>query len=221
MLSDTPPAGDHPARRSRTSGHTVVAAAALVVIVLAGAVTAVTVLRRPSSGPPGLANAPEGLNTSSLQDRPAPGERFRLPSETLEAFGDGQPVATDALIGQPLVVNFWATWCAPCVREMPDLQRVADDLDGQVTFLGVNVMDAPSNAESFATRLGVSYTLATDRNGDYWRATRSFGMPTTLLADRDGTVVYRHTGELDAAQLRTLIQSHLGVDATANAGFNA
>ena len=78
-------------------------------------------------------------------------------------------------------------------------------------FLGVNVMDSPANAEPFIERLGIDYILASDPNGAYWRATNSFGMPTTLLVGRDGTVVYRHTGELDAEQLLRLVRDHLDV----------
>ena len=190
----------------RGTSRTVVIGVAAVTLLMAG-VAAFTISSRSASS---NASAPRPTQPgATLGDRPAPTERFALPLRTLDGFGDGDDVSLEQLIGQPLVVNFWATWCAPCVREMPALQRVAAEYDGRVTFLGVNVMDAPSNAEKFAADLGIGYTLAADPQGTYWKATRSFGMPTTLLVARDGAVVYRHTGELDAAQLRELIDTHL------------
>ena len=190
----------------RGTSRTVVIGVAAVTLIMAG-VAASTVWS--GSGSSNSSSPRPAQPESTLGDRPAPTERFALPLRTLDGFADRDDVILEQLIGQPLLVNFWATWCAPCVREMPALQRVAREYDGRVTFLGVNVMDAPTNAEKFAADLGIDYTLAADPQGTYWKATRSFGMPTTLLVARDGAVVYRHTGELNAAQLRELIETHL------------
>ena len=132
-----------------------------------------------------------------------------LPIQTLPAFSGGDPVDLGPYLGEPLLVNFWATWCAPCVREMPMLRDMSGELAGDVTFLGINVQDIAMNAEAFIDELNVEYDQATDPNGDYFRAVGGLGMPTTLLVDEKGFVRYRHTGELDAGGLRELLQEHL------------
>ena len=208
---DTAEATVPPSHGSRGRGaRTAFVGAAVVVLFLVA--VGVSVQKSHESQPTtGLANAPADLGAPSLRDRPAPRNAFPLPLQTLGPFGAGEPVDVATLLERPLVINFWATWCAPCVREMPELKRVSDQLSGRVTFLGVDVMDSPVNAEPFIERLGIDYALATDPDGAYWRATNSFGMPTTLLVRTDGTVVYRHTGELDAKQLLQLVNDHLDV----------
>lgn len=111
-------------------------------------------------------------------------------------------------------MNFWASWCPPCVEEIPDLQQVADDLEGRVTVLGINAQDSARKAREFAAELGITFELARDPAGTYFAAVGGFGWPTTLLVDDEGFIRYRHTGPLDADQLRDLLLTHLGVDAT-------
>ena len=196
---------------SRGRGARTALVGAAVVVLFLVAVGVFVQTSREAQPTAGLANAPADLGAPSLQNRPAPGNTFPLPLQTLEPFGAAEPVDVATLLEQPLVINFWATWCVPCVREMPELKRVSDQLAGRVTFLGVNVMDSPANAEPFIERLEIDYMLAADPDGAYWRATSSFGMPTTLLVRTDGTVVYRHTGELDAEQLLQLVSDHLDI----------
>lgn len=133
-----------------------------------------------------------------------------LPLEILPGFADGPPVDVGEFVGESLVVNFWATWCGPCVREMPMLRDMSSDMAGDVTFLGINVQDSPSQARAFLEDVGVEYVQAADPDGDYFRAVGGLGMPTTLLVDSDGVVRYHHTGELTAEKLRTLLKDHLG-----------
>ncbi|MDP8928893.1 MAG: TlpA family protein disulfide reductase [Actinomycetota bacterium] len=143
---------------------------------------------------------------------PISGPRSRpLPLRTLPAFGDGEPVALEGYVGKPLLVNFWATWCAPCVREMPMLRHMSEEMAGQVAFLGVNVQDSPTQAAAFLQELDVAYDQASDPQAEYFRAVGGFGMPTTLLVDRDGVVQYQHTGELTAEQLASLLRAYLDV----------
>lgn len=199
---DQPP----PSRRSG-SARTVAVGLALVALVIGGVVAAVLLRSDPAplAGTAGLAEpVPFAERTVSAAAAP-------LPARTLAAFGDGEPIDLTAYRGRPLVVNFWATWCAPCVKEMPALQQVAAEVEGRVGFLGVNVQDAPVNATTFADQLGISYALATDPRGAFWKEVGGFGMPTTLLVDRKGMVVYRHTGALDAEELRGLVRRRLGV----------
>ena len=200
-------ANDSPTRRRRVPRTFLTAAAAACAVVFLLVVVAVTVSA--DSDPfETVSGDQRGLGPmSGEQDDP-------LPIQTLPAFSDGDPVDLGQYLGEPLLVNFWATWCAPCVREMPMLRDMSEELAGDVTFLGVNVQDIPMNAEAFIDELNVAYDQATDPNGDYFRAVGGLGMPTTLLVDAQGFVRYRHTGELDAEGLRELLQEHLalGID---------
>jgi cytochrome c biogenesis protein CcmG, thiol:disulfide interchange protein DsbE len=193
-----------PVRRRRSSMRTVLVGAGIVMLVLVGVAVAAT--RGDDVMVTGSGDLPR------LDERPAPDEVFALPPATLAGFADGPDVNLADFRGQPLVVNFWATWCAPCVKEMPDLQEVATQAEGQVAFLGIDVEDAPPNAEPFVEQLGITYPLALDPRREYSRQVNNFGMPTTLFVDADGLVQYRHTGPLDADQLRAFIAEHLAVD---------
>jgi cytochrome c biogenesis protein CcmG, thiol:disulfide interchange protein DsbE len=150
----------------------------------------------------------------SLDDRVPATQRDPLPELTLAGFGgeDADLVDLTDYRGAPLVVNFWASWCAPCVREMPDFQRFSDELGDRVPLLGVNVQDAPSNAQAFVDELGITYDLATDPAGELYAAVGGFGMPTTLFVNPEGTIVYRHTGPLDTDELKAVVAERLDVD---------
>lgn len=196
-------------------GRSVLLAVGLVVAFLVG-LTAVVVLtgdgqRTVPEGSAGPATGPLDPAPGSLPDGGA--VPATLPPATLAGFGDGDPVELAAYRGRPLLVNFWATWCAPCVDEMPALQAVYAEVDDQMAFLGVDVRDAPANAEPFVEELGITYDLAVDADGDYYRDLGSRGMPTTLLVDADGRIVDHHTGALTAEQLRELLARQLDVQA--------
>ena len=118
---------------------------------------------------------------------------------------DGAPVRLDTFAGgQPLVVNFFASWCAPCVREMPDFEAVHRRRD-DVRFLGVSLQDTAAAASQLATQTGVTYDLAQDGAGELFRAVDGFSMPTTVFIDVDGTIVDVHGGELSQRDLESRI----------------
>ncbi len=136
-----------------------------------------------------------------------------LPDFTLGQFGgEGTVQVAELQDGRPLVVNFWATWCAPCVAEMPDFQVLHEQGGGDFRLVGINTQDAALNAEPFVEELGITYDLAVDREGDYFALTGGFGMPTTLFVRPDGSVAFRQTGPVTLEQMRELLREHLDVD---------
>ncbi len=131
------------------------------------------------------------------------------PTDSFERF-DGTTATFADYKGTPLVVNFFASWCAPCVREMPDLQAVHAELGGKVAFLGMNNQDRAADGAAIAKKAGVTYDLARDPNGDFLSAFGGIVMPTTVFIAADGTVVEVHNGAFSADDLRAEIQKVFG-----------
>lgn len=126
---------------------------------------------------------------------------------------DGSSTSLEQLKGTPLVVNMWATWCKPCVKEMPAFDEVASAASG-VRIMGVNVADSPEDAAAFATTLGVHYEQFTDSAGALSDAFGVSGLPATAFIDADGKVVEVHSGALTADELRTLIAKNFPHEGT-------
>jgi cytochrome c biogenesis protein CcmG/thiol:disulfide interchange protein DsbE len=189
------------------AGRTVLLVGAITSLALGAGVVALALTRDAAPSPAAV----EG--PIPFSERPAQDDRAPLPARTLEGFADGEPVALDDYRGRPLVINFWASWCGPCVEEMPAFQQVAQETAGEVAFLGVDVADAPRAAEPFVAEVGVTYDLALDRDRELVSELGVFAMPTTLFVDADGIVVHRVPAPLDADALRAALREHLAVGA--------
>jgi peroxiredoxin len=118
----------------------------------------------------------------------------------------GQPFAFSGLAGRPLVVNFWATWCPPCVEEMPELSALYRELSpGGLKMIGVGI-DSPARIADFSARTPVSYPLvAAGRGGT--DLGREFGnaagvLPYTVVIDAKGRIAHRTVGRLKLDVLR-------------------
>ena len=112
-------------------------------------------------------------------------------------------------IGQPIVLNFWATWCAPCRIEMPHLQEASEIYNGRVTFLGINDGEALSLVTDFADEFDLTYPLLLDngRSVNILYDVRS--LPTTLFINADGTVAEVIIGTINRAVLEDRIENLL------------
>ncbi len=123
---------------------------------------------------------------------------------------DGQQLAMAALRGQPLVLNFWATWCPPCVKEMPELDRFARQFatqGGRVVGLAV---DNPKAVREFLQRAPVGYAIGmagfdgTDLSRKLGNTTGA--LPFTAVFARSGTLVQRKLGETSYDELKSWTQ---------------
>jgi len=104
--------------------------------------------------------------------------------------------------GKPVVVNFWASWCPACVAELPDFQHVHAALEDEVQFLGVNLSETNrGSAEKLLAETGVTYTLAEDPDGTLYASFDGIAMPTSVLIDSEGNIVYTHSGAVFATDL--------------------
>ncbi len=122
----------------------------------------------------------------------------------------GTTTLADELDG-PAVVNFFASWCAPCVAEMPAFEAVSQALGEQVQVYGVAVTDRPEDARRIVEQTGISYGWSRDVRGDLAGAVGVVQMPTSFFVDADGEVVALHPGALDEDRLLELVEEHLGV----------
>ena len=118
---------------------------------------------------------------------------------------EGRAVDIGALKGRMVIVNFWATWCAPCVAEMPSLQALAKRLgSNKAIVLGVNYHESPQKVREFQERVPVRFALLRDP----WQATSAAWnvttLPTTFIVDANGIVQYRVVGEVDWNSRMTL-----------------
>lgn len=119
---------------------------------------------------------------------------------------EGKPQALAQWKGKPLLVNFWATWCGPCVREMPELAHLAAE-DGGKRFnvIGIGI-DSPTNMSEFAAKMKIAYPLyvggmgGTELSRDFGNT--NGGLPYTVLLGADGQVIKTYLGELKFDQLR-------------------
>ncbi|MEE2645742.1 MAG: TlpA disulfide reductase family protein [Actinomycetota bacterium] len=102
---------------------------------------------------------------------------------------------------QPLVVNFWATWCAPCLEELPMFESVHNRIGHEVTFLGVNVSDSPTKANELIADAGISYQMGRDPEGNFLVGLGIVGLPATVFIDSEGTIVDVHMGQISDADL--------------------
>ena len=131
---------------------------------------------------------------------------------TFDLF-DGGAGTIASYEGTPLVVNFFASWCPPCVREMPEFQQVFESLDGEVAFLGLSQDQTPKDALALVERTGVTYDVGWDLDLEVYEATESIAMPTTAFVSPSGELLDTFAGVLDNESLAELVENVLGVPA--------
>lgn len=171
---------------------------------LVGATTAVAGL----GGAAALSSSGSDKDPSNTARVTAGGRRaaaFELPD-----LREGAPaVSLAALSGKPVVLNFFAAWCAPCVKELPAFQAVAEQIKG-VAFIGIDHQDSRRAAQELLEDTGVEFPAGYDPEGNVARAYGLRGMPTTVFISAGGRILERRTGEMSGSELRQAISRHFG-----------
>lgn len=138
-----------------------------------------------------------------------PGKRQSAP-ELSGTDLDGKQISSADFEGKVLVVNLWGSWCPPCRKEAPELQKASTELaDDNVQFLGLLTKDDPAKARAFNAKVGITYPSIDDSGGSNQAAFAdslpSVAVPTTWVIDKNGKVAARVMGELTDATLRGLV----------------
>ncbi len=118
----------------------------------------------------------------------------------------GDPLTLSSFRGKPVLINFWATWCPPCRRELPALQAAYTAYQGKIGFIAVNVKEDAATVAALVDELGLTFPIALDPDGQVSDVAYEVrGIPTTIFVDAFGVVAARHVGPLD----ETTIENYL------------
>ena len=163
-------------------------------------------------GEPGQCRAagvhPDATADASIDYQPAdplvghPAPAFSL--TLLHSDGSQSTLSLANLKGKPIVLNFWASWCAPCKEEMPLLEQTWKQMQAQgkdVVFLGVDFQESSSDAASFLQQHAISYPIGLDTDGAVALKYDITALPQTVFINRNGTVASRIPGELTSKTL--------------------
>jgi cytochrome c biogenesis protein CcmG, thiol:disulfide interchange protein DsbE len=121
----------------------------------------------------------------------------------------GSTVRLSDLRGKVVVINFWATWCIPCVQEMPMFDYFSSQ-NPQFTMLGIDPEESPEKVGPFIEKMGMTYTILLDRNAKVMESYKVSMLPTTFFIDEQGMIRFRHYGSMSQDQL-TYYLTTLGV----------
>jgi len=150
----------------------------------------------------------------------------QLPEYTARRLGETSQLDLASLRGQVLMLNSWATWCAPCRSEMPGLTALAQRYAARgLTLIGVNVDEgrAEETVLRYVYSMDLNFTILRDPANHFTKKFRTLGVPETLLFDRSGKLIHHWRGAFDTQsdETRTLIEAALTADGDAPAKLTA
>lgn len=184
-----PTSSDRRARRVSRSGKRLaavpaVAVAAAITVVLCASLVACSG-SRPEAG-----------------SSPATGSATTLPDVMVVPLDGGTPVSLRAQINRPTFVNLWASYCTPCLTEMPMLQEFAEQQRDDVGVIGVTDDPLLDKARELAAKTGVTFPLFQDDAGTLLRSLRVSSLPATVLVDAQGVVRWSRIGVVSNEMLQ-------------------
>ena len=165
----------------------------LTIILIVGIAILLLAIPAPSTtGKPKVQTFGGGQN--SLVGKPAP--------DFAQRSLKGELLSLENLRGQPFVINFWATWCAPCKVEHPVLQNVAAEYASKgISFVGVIHLDSMAEAQKFLAKEGQNYPMIMDYNSVISKSYKVQGVPHTFVVNQHGTIVFSYPGSITNEQV--------------------
>lgn len=151
--------------------------------------------------PPGVPQSVTSAFAQQFSDMSAATEPKPFPKSPFTA-GDGREWRVADFAGKPTLVNLWATWCPPCVVELPSLQKLAEHYEGRMNVIAISIEPekSPEEITSFLEkRLLGSFAAYVDTGGTMMQNLGLSGIPTSFLIGSDGQILYRFEGDADWA----------------------
>lgn len=142
--------------------------------------------------------------TGNVRGR-GPGLGKPAPDFALQS-AEGEIVQLSDFRGRTVVLNFWATWCAPCRKEFPELVKLSKERS-DVVVIGVNLQESAKQAADFAEEFGAEFPIVIDADGTVADSYRLLGLPSTYFIDATGVLREQHFGQLSASILNEKIST--------------
>ena len=158
------------------------------------------------------AKAAAGQGDSMIEFKPGMPikEGVAAPDFTGELM-DGTSITLSELQGKPVIINFWATWCGPCVKEMPAFERLKDDFGDKIGIIAVNCGDDAETVKDFVEENGYTFPVVLDEEYSISMLYPTNSIPYTVVLDAEGKVTHISTGALDADTMYERYKEALGV----------
>lgn len=151
-----------------------------------------------TSVPPETTEPPETTAPAETEPEKNPAPDFTVYD------GDGNAVKLSDYFGKPIVLNFWASWCGPCKSEMPDFQKVFEEMGDEVQFLMVNSTggrETLDSAKAFIADSGYTFPVFYDTDLDASTIYGVYSLPSTYFIDGEGNAIAKATGAITESLL--------------------
>lgn len=134
---------------------------------------------------------------------------FPAPDFTLETLNGGT-FSLNSMRGRWVIVNFWATWCAPCTDEMPALQTIASERSGQVALFGINMRESADDIRTYMARYRISFPMLMNPDEQVSANYRlDLGIPQTVIITPEGEIVWHQFGAIDLDSFRSTLDGFI------------
>ena len=131
------------------------------------------------------------------------------PDFSLEVLDGEETITLSQFTGQPVLLNFWASWCVPCRTELPDLQRAYEaNRDARLVLLGINLtsQDSVAEARAFVRELGLTFPILLDETGEVTDGSyRVLGLPMSVFVNRAGLIQRIQVGAMTRSQIEEYV----------------
>lgn len=161
--------------------------------------------------PRSAADRAEAEEVEVVQQKPISPPRLGNPATnfTLSDLA-GNTVSLADFKGQPVILNFWATWCGPCEAEMPEIDKAyLKHKEEGLVVLAINLAEHPDTVKSFVDYYDLAFTILLDRDKAVGKLYGARALPTTYFIDRSGTIVHTYYGQMDKEALAIGLQKIL------------
>ncbi len=148
----------------------------------------------------------QGITLGAASEAPPPEIGEPAPDFTLVDLA-GEPITLSSMKGRTVLINFWATWCAPCRKEMPDMNSLYLEMKTEgFEILAINLQEGRGKAKAFADDFGLAFPILLDLKGDVGSTYRLTGLPESWFVDRNGILQERAIGPMDEEMMREKLE---------------